>query len=424
MLTVLFLSFIFLLVFGFPIIFAIGISSLLSLIYGDINLVVVAQKLITGTDSFSLLAVPFFVLAGEIMFKGGLSHRLIEFVKAAIGHFRSGLTFTTIVSSMFFAAISGSAPATTASIGSVMIPEMEKQGYPKSFGAALASASGPLGQIIPPSIPMIIYAVLANVSVGKLFLAGIIPGILLGVALMIAAAIITKKNNYGEKKQRSSFLEIWQAFIKAFWALLAPIIILGGIYGGVFTPTEAAVIAVVYGYIVSTFIYRSIKIKDIPELLVNTIKTSTIVISIISVASLFGWILAKEQAAQYASEFIFSITENKIIILIFINILLLLIGAVMDNIAAMVILMPVLLPISQFLGMDPIHFGAMVVINFAIGMATPPVGYSLFVGCSITNLSIEKVSKAILPLVITMIIGLLLITYIPWITLFIPNLFY
>lgn len=423
MLTVLIISFILLLLIGMPVIFAIGVASAFSLLVGNINLIVLAQKMVTGTDSFSLLAIPFFILAGEIMHRGGLSTRLIHFFKVLIGHHRSGMTSSTVASSMFFAALSGSAPATTASIGSVMIPEMEKQGYKRSFSTALASAAGPIGQIIPPSIPMIVYAVLANISVGKLFLAGILPGILIGVALMITAAIIAKKNNYGEKQEKASFKEIIIAFSKAFWSLLAPIIILGGIYGGIFTPTEAAVVAVIYGFIVSRFIYKTLTLRNIPQLMVSTVKTSTIVVSIISVASLFGWILAKEQAAIHVSNYILSITDNHIILLLLINLILLLIGAVMDNIAAMIILLPVLLPIGVHLGLDPIHFGAIIIINFAIGMATPPIGYSLFVGCSISGLSIEEVSKAVIPFIIAMIICLLLITYIPSITLFIPNLF-
>jgi tripartite ATP-independent transporter DctM subunit len=423
MLTVLIISFIILLLIGMPVIFAIGVASVLSLLAGDINLIVVAQKMVTGTDSFSLLAIPFFILAGEIMHKGGLATRLIHFIKVLIGHYRSGLTSSTVVSSMFFAALSGSAPATTASIGSIMIPEMEKQGYKRSFSTALASAAGPIGQIIPPSIPMIVYAVLANISVGKLFLAGILPGILIGLALMITAAIVAKKNNYGERQERASFREIIMAFGQAFWALLAPVIILGGIYGGIFTPTEAAVVAVIYGFVVSRFVYKSLSLKNIPQLMASTVKTSTIVVSIISVAYLFGWILAKEQAAIHVSQYVLSITDNPIILLLLINVMLLLIGAVMDNIAAMIILLPVLLPIGAHLGIDPIHFGAIIIINFAIGMATPPIGYSLFVGCSISDLSIEQVSKAIVPFIIAMIICLLLITYIPTISLFIPNLF-
>lgn len=415
-------SFIIFLILGLPLFFALGLSSLFYLLVDGTNLVVVAQKMITGIDSFSLLAVPFFILAGDLMYEGKLSEKLVGAANSIIGHIRGGLSHVTVVSAMFFSAISGSAPATTASVGTIMIPEMEKRGYKRSYAAALATASGPIGQIIPPSIPMIIYAVLANISIIKLFFAGIIPGILMGIALMLVSYIHVRINKIETQSKRSTFKEVIKSFYDAKWALLAPVIILGGIYGGIFTPTEASVVAVVYGLITSLFIYKSITFKELPKIFVKSANTSTMVMSIIAVASLYGWIMAKSGTAQELSAKILSISDNPIIILILINILLLIIGALMDNIAAIIILLPVLLPISEFIGMDPIHFGAMVIINFAIGMATPPIGYSLFVGASISGLKVEEVSKSLLPLLLAMIIVLMLITYIPAITTWLPSM--
>jgi C4-dicarboxylate transporter DctM subunit len=422
--AVLVITFLILLFGGMPIPFAIGLASLISLWYGGLDFILLPQRIIAGTDSFSLLAVPLFILAGEIMQRGGLSSRLIRFANTLIGHITGGVAMVTVLSATFFAAISGSAPATTASIGSIMIPEMEKRGYPREFGAALSSAAGPIGQMIPPSIPMVIWAVTANVSISQLFLAGIIPGILMALALMLTSYIISRKNGYKGKENRSKLAEVWSTFKEGFWALMTPVIILGGIYGGIFTPTEAAAVSVVYGLIVGLFVYGDLKSKDLPEIFINTVKTSTIVIFVISVASLFGWIMAAEQIAPKVVQGLLSISTNKIIVLLMLNVILLIIGCLMDNIAAMVILSGVLTSIAAKIGIDPIHFGAIVVINFAIGMVTPPIGYSLFVGASISHLSIEQVSRAVWPFLVAMLIVLMLITYIPAITLFIPQLFY
>jgi len=409
---------------GIPIPFALGLASLTALYVGDMEMILLPQRIIVGTDSFSLLAVPFFILAGELMQRGGLSARLIRFANSLIGHITGGLAMATVLAATFFAAISGSAPATTAAIGSIMVPEMEKKGYARDFGAALCSAAGPIGQMIPPSIPMVIWAVMSNVSISQIFLAGIGPGILMAVALMITSYIIARKKGYEGIGQRVSLKDVAVSFREGLWALLAPVIILGGIYSGVFTPTEAAAFAVAYGLIVGLFIYKDMKAEDIPAIFINTIRTTTMVIFVISVASLFGWIMASEQIAPRIVEALLSISTNKIVVLLMINVILLVIGCLMDNIAAMVILASVLTTVAAEIGVDPVQFGAIVVINFAVGMVTPPIGYSLFVGASISDLSIERVTRALWPFLIAEIIVLLLLTYIPAVTLFIPRLLY
>lgn len=404
-------------VIGLPLPFAIALSSVLALTVGDMPLVLIAQRMYMGTDSFPMLAIPFFVLSGEIMLKGGLSKRLIQVANSLIGHLTGGLAMTSVASAAFFGAISGSAPATTASIGSIMVPEMKKAGYDEDFSAALVASVGPLGQIIPPSIPMVLWATMAGISVSDLFLAGVFPGILMALALCICSYIIAKRRGFRRVGKRAPAHEVFHALKEGIWALLMPVIILGSIYGGVCSPTEAGGVVCFYALFVGFFIYRELKIKDMMGILINTVKTTAMVVFMVGCANLFGWIMASEQLpAKMVSGFL-SVSGNKFVILFLLNVALLITGALMDNISAMTILCAVLTGIGSAVGMDPIQLGAIIVINFAIGNITPPVGYTLYVAAGITGQPFERIAKNAMPMLLCEILVLLIITYIPFFTL-------
>lgn len=408
---------------GVPIVFALGIAAAIGLWVSDIDLIVVVQRTVSGTQSFSLLAVPGFILAGELMFRGGLSRRLIRMCYSLVARFRGGLGMVLVLSATFFAAISGSAPATTAAIGKIMIPEMEKRGYERSFATALATASGPIGQMIPPSIPMIVWGVISETSITRLFLSGIVPGLLIALGLMFLCYLTDMLAKRKSETGTTDFTEIRAAFKDGLWALMAPVIILGGIYGGIFTPTEASAVGVVYGFAVGLFVYKEIAWAELPGIILVAMKTTTVVIFVIATAGIFGWLVTMEDLPNVIAESVFSISQNPIVILLMINALLLFIGAIMDNIAAMLILGAVLTSLGQQLGLDPTHLGAIVVINFAIGMATPPFGYSLFVGAAISGLSVERISVSLWPMLLVQVVALMLLTFIPPVALFLPNLF-
>jgi len=375
------------------------------------------KELVTSVDSFPLMAVPFFILAGEIMGKGGISERLFNFANALVGNKTGGFAMATIVTCMFFAAISGSGPATVAAIGGIMIPAMVKQGYDKKFATATVAAAGSIGVIIPPSIPMVIYGVVGGASIGDMFIAGIIPGLLVGLSLMVWAYVYSKKNNYRGSDQKTTLANIWKTFWEAKWALVIPVIILGGIYGGIFTPTEAAVIAVVYGIIAGLLLYRELALKDLPKLLADAALTTATVLIIVGSATAFGRLLTIEQIPTQVANFLLSISDSEIVIILLITVLLLLVGCFMDTLAAIIILTPILLPIAVNIGFDPIHFGIIMVVNLAIGFITPPLGVNLFVGSGISGLSIEQLSKAIIPYFFAMVFSLLMITFIPELSL-------
>lgn len=421
--AVLFGSFALFLLLSVPIGIALGLSTLVTILYsGSLPIPFLMKELVTAVDSFPIMAVPFFILAGEIMGKGGISERLFNFANALVGNKTGGFAIATIVTCMFFAAISGSGPATVAAIGGIMIPAMVKQGYDKRFATAVVAAAGSIGVIIPPSIPMVIYGVVGSVSIGDMFIAGIIPGLLVGLSLIIWTYIYSKKKGYKGTNEETSLKSIMTSFWDAKWALLIPVIILGGIYGGIFTPTEAAVIAVVYGLIAGTLLYKELKLKDLPKILIDSSLTTATILIIVGSATAFGRLLTIEQIPNEVASMMLAISENPLIIIILITFLLLIVGAFMDTLAAIIILTPILLPIGISLGYDPVHFGIIMVVNLAIGFITPPLGVNLFVGSGISGLSIEELSKAVVPFFVAMLISLLLITFIPQISLYLVSL--
>jgi len=419
---VLFGSLVLFLLVSVPIGIAIGLSALVTILYtGSMPLEYLAQGLITSIDSFPLMAVPFFILAGEIMGKGGVSDRLFKVANTIVGHKTGGFAIAAIITCMFFAAISGSGPATVAAVGGIMIPAMISQGYDRKFATAVVCAAGSIGVIIPPSIPMVMYGVVGSQSIGKLFIGGILPGILVGIGLMVWAYIFSNKQGYKDLQPKSSFREFLKATWDAKWALLVPVIILGGIYGGIFTPTEAAVVAVVYGFIAGLFLYRELDLKDLPRMFVDTGVTTATIMLIVGTATAFGRILTVEQIPTQITEGLLSISDNPIVIILLINLLLLIVGCFMDTVAAIIILTPLLLPVAINLGYDPIHFGIIMVVNLAIGFITPPLGVNLFVGSGVSGLPIMTIAKATVPFFISMIISLLIITFIPQLSLYLTE---
>ena len=414
---VLFGSFFVLLLMTVPIGYAIGISSLIAIYYySDIPLMMIAQKTITGVDSFPLLAIPFFMLAGNLMSSGGIAKRLVNFFDTLFGHVTGGLGMVTIVVCMFFAAISGSAVATVSAVGAFMIPEMVSHGYNKSFSAALTAAAGTIGVIIPPSIPFVIYGVVSGTSITDMFTAGFLPGVLMGVALMVVCYFVSKKYGYKGKEKASTPTEIWKAFKEAFWAILSPVIILGGIYSGKFTPTEAAVISVVYSFIVGVFVYRELDLKGAYQAFRDAIVVNGSTTFMVGFSTVFAAFLTMAQIPTMIANGILGITDNGILILLIVNLFLLVVGMFIDNIPATIILTPILLPICEGVGMHPVTFGIMLTMNLAIGFCSPPYGINLFVASSISKVSIEDLSKRIVKPLLGLLAVLLLITYCPFLT--------
>ena len=422
MIAILFVSLATFFILNVPVAVAIGASTFAALFFASsIPPVIIVQRMFTAMDSFPLMAVPFFILAGSLMESGGISRRLIHFANTLVGHYAGGLAFVAIVASMFFGAITGSAVACAAAIGTVIIPEMVARGYGKSYTAAVQATAGTFGVIFPPSIPMIIYCVMTGVSVGALFMAGFIPGILVGISLLLVAWLIARKRGYkGEK--RFTWAERKQAFKDAFWALIMPFIILGGIYGGVFTPTEAAVFAVVYGLFIGFFVYKELKISRMKAVFVNTAVGTATIMLIIGTSSVFSWVITSQRIPQVVADWMLSLSSNPVVILLMINILLLLVGTFMETIASLIIFVPVLLPILNTLGIDLLHFGIVIIVNLAIGMVTPPVGVCLFVCCGIAKVSLEDICIAAVPFIAVMILTVLLLTYVPVLSYGLPKL--
>lgn len=418
----LFLLFGFLLLWNTPIAVGLGMASLVTIYLNDAPLAVFPTTMYAATAKFALLAIPFFILAGVVMEAAGVSSRLIKFANVCVGHIKGGLAIVAIITCCFFAAISGSGPATVAALGSILIPAMTTAGYDKGFSSALMANAGAIGIIIPPSIAFVVYGVIAEVSIGKLFMAGVIPGLLVGAALAVVSYIYSQKRGYGGNGKRATGAEIWDAFKDAAWGLMTPVIILGGIYGGIFTPTEAAGVAAVYGLFVGFFIYKELSMKKLKILLIDASVGSAVVMLIVSSASLFAWLITTEGAAQMASAAMLGFTQNPWVILIIINVLVLIAGCFLDAISIFYILLPIFLPIIKMINCDPVLFGVILTVNVAIGQITPPVGVNLYVACNIADLSLTEISKSIMPFLIASLIALGLITYIPALSLWLPRM--
>lgn len=405
-----------------PVAIALALSStVILLVNGSIGLDLFITTSFGASNSYPLIAIPLFILAGDIMSKGGIAKRLIQFIETLVGSFTGGLGIITVLTSFIFAAISGSGPATVAVIGGIMIPYMLKRGYSKEYSTALVASSGSLGPIIPPSILFILFGVIASVSIGDLFIAGVIPGILIAVSLLIVNYFTSKKEGYVGNDEKSSVKDVLKALNEAKFALLAPIVVLGGIYGGVFTPTEAAVIAVFYSLVVSLFIHKEITFKDIPEIFMNTSAVSGGILILLGVASYFGRVLSLEQIPQFLSEFITGLTSSPIVYLLIVNAFLLVVGMFIETIAALTIFVPLLLPIALNLGIDPVHFGIIVCINLTIGLLTPPFGVNVFVASKITGIPFERTFKYLFPMLFAVVAALLIITLVPQVSLFLPD---
>ncbi len=406
------LGFAVLVILGVPFAFAIALCVLAVILNSGIEPMLLPQTLIAGTQSFSLLAIPFFMLAGELMSAGGLSQRLVRVADVFVRHLPGGMGHVTVVAALVFAAVSGSAPATTAAIGTVMIPAMAERGYNKAYATALTVSAGILAPLIPPSIAFVIWGVIAEQSISKLFLSGVLPGLLMAAGMMLIVTYQAVKERR-PREVRASFSEIKSALKEGIWALLAPVVILGGIYGGAFTPTEAAVVACIYALFVGLVIEKRLQFAELPAVFARAMSVSAIVMAIVAVSSGFGFLVAQEQMATKMAAWLGSHIHEKWLMLFILNLGFFLLAAVMDEIAIMVILGPMLIAIANQFQVDPIHFGAMIVTNVAIGMAAPPIGYCLFVGMAISGMKLYPVARAIMPFVAMMLVVLMLVTYVP-----------
>lgn len=406
-----------------PVGISLGVASLSAILSSDIvSLRYLAQSMSTSVDSFPLMAVPFFILAGELMGGGGISQRLLKVANAFFGRFTGGMAIVAVVACMFFAAISGSGPATVAAIGGLVVPEMLRQGYDKGFTCGLIAAAGSIGVIIPPSIPMIIYAVATNVSISTMFLAGFVPGILVGLALIGYSWLYAKRRNIRHESGKVALRECLAMCWEAKWALLVPVVILGGIYGGIFTPTEAAAIAVVYGFIVGKFVYGDLGWKDVMPILAKSGMLTATIMIILGTATTFGRILTLERVPDQLAQAITAYSDSATMVVVLVMLLLLFVGCIMETLAAIIILAPILLPVAMGVGIDPIHFGIIMVTNLAIGFITPPLGVNLFVTCGIADISMDEMSRAILPWLLVLMGAMLLIALMPQISLLLPAL--
>ena len=420
--AVLFVVFFGLLLIGVPIAISLGLSAMIALLaFTDTPLMVLVQKTFSGIDSFTLLAIPLFILSGNVMSAGGVSQRLVNFASCLFGHYRGGLAQVLTAACTFFGAISGSAPATAAAIGSVMIKPMVKKGYPVKFAAACTAASGVIGLLIPPSVTMVVYGVISGASIGKLFLGGIIPGIIMSAVIMTTNYFIAKKLNLGREK-KATFKESSVSFKKAFWAILMPVIILGGIYGGIFTPTESAIVASVYGILVGKFIYKELNFKELARQIGATTSSSATLMFLVATAQCFSYFMASEEIPESIARGLLTLSSNPTVVLCLICIVLLIVGTFLDNVIAILLLAPIFAPVITSLGIDPVYFGIIMVITLAIGQITPPVGTTLFVACNISGLSLEKLTSGVWAYLLMMMLPIVLIIAFPSIVMLIPNM--
>ncbi|SEP83646.1 TRAP transporter, DctM subunit [Faunimonas pinastri] len=423
LIAALFGTFVVCLLLGVPVAVTLGVSSVVYLWLAGIDLTVVAQFLYSGMDSFVLLCIPGFVLAGNLMNGGGITDQIVRFGNSLFGHIRGGLGLANVTGSMIFAGISGTAVAETASIGAVMIPAMKKAGYGAAFSAATTAAASTVGPIIPPSVPMIIVGTLTGLSVGRMFMAGAVPGLLMGLGMMLTVYIVARIRNY-PKGEWKGFREVLSSGKSAIWAILMTAIILFGIVGGYFTPTEASIVACIYAFIVGLFVYKGFTLRDLPRIMLDSAIGSGALILLVGLASVFGWILTSEQIPQTIANAMLSLTTNKYLIILLINVLLLIVGTFMETIAALIILFPPLLAVAVKVGIDPIHFAMIAVINLMIGLTTPPVGICLFVAGNIGKVTLGQVSREIGPFLICNILVLMLVSFVPAISLWLPSLFF
>ena len=407
---------------GMPISIALGLT-VLSFLFTmtDVPVQAVALKLFTGIEKFEIMAIPFFILAGNFLTHGGVAKRMINFATSMVGHWHGGLALSGVLACALFAAVSGSSPATVVAIGSILLPAMIKQGYPKSFGAGVVTTSGALGILIPPSIVMVMYSVSTNTSVGKLFMAGVIPGLLLAFFLGLTTWVLARKKNY-PRLPRASFAERWRAFQRSVWGLLLIVVVIGGIYSGMFTPTEAAAVSAVYAFAIAVFVYKDLSFRLVPKVLLDSAAMSAMLLYIITNAVLFSFLMTSEGIPQAMASSIMDMGLGMVGFLLVVNLLLLLAGNVMEPSSIVLIMAPILFPVAIALGVDPVHFGIIMVVNMEIGMCHPPVGLNLYVASGITKMGITELTIAVLPWLITMIGFLLLVTYVPQISLWLPRL--
>ncbi|MDO8038434.1 TRAP transporter large permease [Janthinobacterium sp. SUN137] len=409
---------------GMPISISLGLTVLTFLFtMTSVPIESVALKIFTGIEKFEIMAIPFFILAGNFLTHGGVARRMINFASSMVGHWHGGLALAGVMACALFAAVSGSSPATVVAIGSIILPAMVKQGYPRGFGAGVITTSGALGILIPPSIVMVMYSVSTNTSVGKLFMAGVIPGMMLAMLLGLTTWFLARKHNYPRMK-KASWSERFVTFKKSAWGLLLIVIVMGGIYSGAFTPTEAAAMAAVYAFIIAVFVYKDLKIKQVGKVLLDSAAMSAMLLYIITNAVLFSFLMTSENIPQAMAEWITGKGLGVISFLLVVNVLLLLAGNVMEPSSIVLIMAPILFPVAMKLGIDPVHFGILIVVNMEVGMCHPPVGLNLYVASGITKMGISELTVAVMPWLLTMLGFLVLITYVPQISLWLPNLIY